>query len=423
MTTDQLKRQLIRSIVDELDSRIAVQLTDPTAQASLLLVKRMLACLATEQWPASDMSMANPQDVRAAVEFESTALERADQGETSLLAPMGGERPTASLPVSQEDMQAYLRTKLPGGENVRVAKMNASLGGFSKDTYIVHLEGGAGHESVVIRRDVDGGPVESSAADEFPVLRDMFAHGVPVAEPLWADHNTPFGGGVVVTGFKPGKPAFDYVADALSAEGQAAALSLASVLAQVHRVPLSDTLNAQAKGSLSVREHVLGMVESLEDQWQRRRLWSSEILQAGFDWLKTHVPESDQPATVVHGDASLRNLLCNAGEPTGLLDWELWHIGDPCEDLAYARGDVERSISWDQFLNEYRAHGGPARYTDAANEYFGLWASLRNAVLSGCCGHGFAHAKGPQTRMLYAGLVAHRNFVRDVARRLSTLMS
>ncbi len=54
-------------------------------------------------------------------------------------------------------------------------------------------------------------------------------------------------------------------------------------------------------------------------------------------WLEAHRPESG-PATVVHGDYRLGNVLLARGAPARILavmDWELATIGDPLADVGY----------------------------------------------------------------------------------------
>lgn len=52
-------------------------------------------------------------------------------------------------------------------------------------------------------------------------------------------------------------------------------------------------------------------------------------------WLKVHAPVADR-ITVVHGDYRVGNFLQQGGRITAILDWELVHLGDPHEDLAWA---------------------------------------------------------------------------------------
>ncbi len=58
------------------------------------------------------------------------------------------------------------------------------------------------------------------------------------------------------------------------------------------------------------------------------------IIALALRWLESHLPELVAPR-LVHGDFRLGNLLVDEGRLTGVLDWELAHLGDPHEDLAY----------------------------------------------------------------------------------------
>jgi aminoglycoside phosphotransferase (APT) family kinase protein len=55
------------------------------------------------------------------------------------------------------------------------------------------------------------------------------------------------------------------------------------------------------------------------------------------DWLQAHLPESP-PATIVHGDYKLDNVMWNPSDPPkpiAIFDWEMSTIGDPLADLGW----------------------------------------------------------------------------------------
>jgi aminoglycoside phosphotransferase (APT) family kinase protein len=263
--------------------------------------------------------------------------------------------------------------------------------------------------------------VERTAAEEFPILRAAFAQGVLVPEPLWADSAAPFGRSIVVTRFAGGRSAFDLTGSTIGADQAPAAIALARTLAQVHRMSLEPLALVPGRQSASIAVHVRDALSQLEDQWHRRRIWHSDILQSAFAWMREHIPESSTRPVVVHGDASLRNLLMQGDRATALLDWELWHVGDPMEDLAYCRPDVEQVLPWPEFMAEYRRCGGAVEWDAKVDAYYGVWSSLRNAVLCASCLHGFVEADDPEPRMAFAGIIHYRRLLLDVARRLSSL--
>ena len=58
------------------------------------------------------------------------------------------------------------------------------------------------------------------------------------------------------------------------------------------------------------------------------------ILALALRWLESNIPPPVTPR-LVHGDFRLGNLMFAHGRLTGVLDWELAHLGDPHEDLAF----------------------------------------------------------------------------------------
>ena len=54
----------------------------------------------------------------------------------------------------------------------------------------------------------------------------------------------------------------------------------------------------------------------------------------GLRWLEERMPQSNR-ITLVHGDFRNGNLIVGPDGIRAVLDWELSHIGDPMEDLAY----------------------------------------------------------------------------------------
>lgn len=98
------------------------------------------------------------------------------------------------------------------------------------------------------------------------------------------------------------------------------------------------------------------------------------ILSLALRWLEANVPLA-VPPRLVHGDFRMGNLLVGTegdmrGRLTGVLDWELAHLGDPHEDLAYgcmtvwrfARPDLPAFglASVEALAEAYTAAGGEA---------------------------------------------------------------
>ncbi|MGE5594826.1 MAG: phosphotransferase family protein, partial [Hyphomicrobiales bacterium] len=61
------------------------------------------------------------------------------------------------------------------------------------------------------------------------------------------------------------------------------------------------------------------------------------IARAAIRWLRANPPPPPKRIAVVHGDYRVGNFLYTAdGAIHGIVDWEMAHLGDPLEDLAWS---------------------------------------------------------------------------------------
>jgi aminoglycoside phosphotransferase (APT) family kinase protein len=59
------------------------------------------------------------------------------------------------------------------------------------------------------------------------------------------------------------------------------------------------------------------------------------VFELAFRWLKDNAPPDATELTFVHGDFRHGNLMIGPEGIRAVLDWELGHVGDPMEDLAW----------------------------------------------------------------------------------------
>jgi hypothetical protein len=95
------------------------------------------------------------------------------------------------------------------------------------------------------------------------------------------------------------------------------------------------------------------------------------VLTIAIQWLRAHVPSYDGPNVIVQGDTGPGNFLFADDRVTAIVDWELAHIGDPMDDIAWL---TLRSVQ-DPFpdlntrLHEYQQHSGHALDADRIRFY------------------------------------------------------
>ncbi len=114
-------------------------------------------------------------------------------------------------------------------------------------------------------------------------------------------------------------------------------LEFVDVLARIHAVDwraagLADDLGDPADADEAAHVQV--------EHWARyahdARLVELPALRRAIAWLRANVATSGR-VTLVHGDYRLGNFMIDdAGRINGIFDWELAHVSDPVEDIAYS---------------------------------------------------------------------------------------
>jgi aminoglycoside phosphotransferase (APT) family kinase protein len=97
----------------------------------------------------------------------------------------------------------------------------------------------------------------------------------------------------------------------------------AQALAGIHRIPAGDGPGLEGADRLAIYRESLDVIDE-----------PRPVLEFAYRWLARNRPDPGPPV-VVHGDFRLGNLLVDRGGLRAVLDWELAHIGDRHEDLAW----------------------------------------------------------------------------------------
>jgi len=163
-------------------------------------------------------------------------------------------------------------------------------------------------------------------------------------------------------------------ADVLAAPPPRLLTDLAGELAAIHRTPLSALRAAP----------VLDVPATLADFRARHAAYGGDrpIIALALRWLQDNLPEP-APPVLVHGDFRMGNVMVGPAGLTGVLDWELAHIGDAHEDLAYGCmtvwrfGHIDRPAFGLGGLAEYFAAYEAAGGTRADPVRFRFWLIYR----------------------------------------------
>ena len=342
-------------------------------------------------------------------------------------------RPRASatcstLPEATPALEAGLAAWLADawGAPARVCGVRRFHGGAARETYALVAETASARHRLVLRRDPPSSLISTSRAVEFHALARAHAAGLPAPRPLLLDTEGRWlgapaflmeevGGGRAPGLFEP---------DPYGADRAAIGAQFFGALGRLHAL-------VPDEADMAALPH--------QDAARRLAWWRAEIearaqgpepvARAALRWLERHLPEPSGPPAIVHGDARSGNFLVGGGRLLALLDWEMAHIGDPMEDLAWACDPlwghdaadlVAATLPLDRAAACWEAASG-RRFAREAWGWWRLFAGVQGLAIWISSAHEVAARRGLDPVLLFAGLYPYRFHNAAVARMLCEL--
>lgn len=234
----------------------------------------------------------------------------------------------------------YLGTKVYDGQTVGVRDLARIHGGASRETYRFRAQLPNGQERrLILRRDPEASLIDTERSLEFAAYRSFHGSGVPVPEPIALESDTAWLGRpfFVMAEIEESEAKSPFAPDPYTPfadqTGEAFWRILGRIAARpVGGSPLAEVADAPALEGAWSRE--LDYWESVLDTDE---LEPQPIARAAIRRLRRQPPPTPGRLTIVHGDYRSGNFLVGAdGRIKAILDWEMAHIGDPHEDLAWA---------------------------------------------------------------------------------------
>ena len=230
------------------------------------------------------------------------------------------------------DFESALRPLFTGifGPNTVLEQHKRLSGGASQETWALS---GSGHEAILRRAPGGTSAARSSAAIGLPAEAALIAAaeatGVPVPKVLHVlEDKDNLGDGFVMSRVHGETIARPILRDGVFAAARTALpAQCGKALAAIHAIPTEDL------------PYVITVSGGLEQIAQYEEIYRSfdvprPVLELALQWLKANAPEPLKPV-LVHGDFRLGNLMVDADGLVAVLDWELAHLGDPREDIAW----------------------------------------------------------------------------------------
>src|SRR6202045_1069214 len=254
----------------------------------------------------------------------------------------GNEKTGPSVTIDTEGLRRFLRDrKLGDADDLHTENISF---GHSNEVHLVHFQG----KSWALRRPPRG-PLLPTAHDvmrEFRVINALQNTPVPVPQ-VYAGCDDPS---------YIGAPFFlmEYLRGKVIRSGLVPAFEPSFAVTAVQRRAISERIvdlliTLQAVDWRAVGLEGFGRPDGYVERQVRR--WCDQLertlpktrplpeMAKIQQWLSAHMPQT-QPATIVHGDYKLDNVMWDASgkeppHPIALFDWEMSTLGDPLADLGW----------------------------------------------------------------------------------------
>lgn len=312
--------------------------------------------------------------------------------------------PTSLAEIARR-IERFVAAEMPGA---MVSDVRPLGGGASKEQYrfdVTENRGGASH-TYVLRREPPESIVETHRLREYQMMRALGPDGanvVPIPPVVGVDPDGRwFGRPAMISAFVSG------VAKPPEAGGNVTGLGtdfspemcriiapqFVDMLARIHafdwRTANLDAFDALAADST---DGVMAIINWWDRVWEEDSVEGVPLVKFAAHWLRANAPPIAR-AVVVHNDYRAGNFLFDpdSAEFTAILDWELTHIGDYHEDLAWTMqegyGYIDAAgmfqvcglIAEDEFLARYAAATGFA-VDRRILDYYLIMAAWKSTIM------------------------------------------
>jgi len=215
--------------------------------------------------------------------------------------------------------------------------------------------------SCVMLRKAEAGQLETDLIPEFRIVSALWRSGVPVARALWMDSEGRWLGrpAFIVEKVEGATDLFTLLKSESAERSRAIAQQLAAIAAELHTLDLNklgiDFLPATTRETAAAQQ-----ISYWESLFLKHRMEPHPVMAAAFIWLKEHQPIARR-VSIVHGDFRFGNCLYEGHRVNAMLDWEMVHLGDPVEDIAWAYRALwgpQAFLSLDEFVRRYTELSG-----------------------------------------------------------------
>lgn len=230
-----------------------------------------------------------------------------------------------------DSLSALVQRTVPGA--VAMAGLKRLTAGATLQTWSFDAVDGAGHvvQPLILRRSPGGlrAGETLSLTNEAALVRCVAHHGVPVAQVVHTLVDADgLGDGFVMLRLEGETIPRKLLRDAEFANARPRLVAqMGAALGAIHRVPTAGLPPMPVRSTAAMLQGMRGRISALPQ--------ASAVFEFALRWLQDQLPADPPTLRLVHGDFRIGNLMVNAQGLHAVLDWEIAHLGDPAEDLAW----------------------------------------------------------------------------------------
>ncbi len=243
----------------------------------------------------------------------------------------------------EAQLSKYLSERLNCDNAVAIRNLSRIPGGASRETWMFDAswteDGAEQNAPFVVRKDPPASLVESDRVVEYAFYSAFQGTNVPVPAMRWLESDpehlgAPF---FIMDRISVGETNVRNISEPHYAEAKAmVGRRMFEVLGAIHSF---DWRVSEIAGVVQAPAPEMAWSEQV-DYWEemigRNEISPQPIARAAIRWLRKNPPPPAERIGVVHGDYRVGNFLYSHEGIHGVLDWEMAHLGDPIEDLAWA---------------------------------------------------------------------------------------
>lgn len=330
-----------------------------------------------------------------------------------------------------DQLAGYLATLW--GTPVVVDNLARIPGGASRQTYRFDAVAEGRRRGLILRRDPEGGLIDTDRRVEYLAYQSFQSTAVPVPEPIALEAaggalDRPF---FVMTRIDGGTAASPFSLRPYAPHESLLGRQFFSILGTIAAADPMSLPIANATPASPLDQCWSDQLEHWRRELDLDERHPTPIGRAAIRRLRRRPPPPAQKLAVVHGDYRSGNFLHDGrGRLLSVLDWEMAHLGDPLEDLAWAidplwshfdKDLVAGLLPREAALSLWEAASGLKADPDGLS-WWELFASLKGLVIWISAAKAFRDGGGVDPVLGFTGLYCTRRHEQILIERLESLL-